>query len=394
MTSPLDPVLTSPGWELLAAIEAMPGRASLRPDVLEQALRAQGVAPDVARGVLAQLDLRDRAESVFGPVARSLVLTPGGLARATPFVLAAVRARRFLTSGATRVAEVGCGVGSDAVAMAGLGLSVRGFDTDEGDAAAASANLRAVPDTEVRTGQISDLTPSDVRAWGADAVLIHIAAPRPEAGARCATPAPCDPEQWSPPLSWALAWHDDWDRMAVTMPATVPRDVLPGDWLARWVSVDGRLADAELWSPALAPEGAGRVALVLRDGHAHTLTDSEAPAQAPTTDATADVRPGVMLARPDPAVVAAGLVGRLARDLRATATSPGEWWLTGDDLPPTPFASRFEVADVLDPGDLARETDRPTDAAPEAGEDPSALVLRLRIAGQLRTVVARRCHNE
>lgn len=400
MTTSLEPVLSSPGWELLRALEATPGLSSLGAPLLGRALRDKGVDPDVVEAVLAQLELRDRAGAKFGALARSMVFTPRGLDRAPAMVVAALHAQRFRAGGATRVAVLGCGIGADALAIAGLGMGVVALDDDPDAAAAAAANLRAFPDAEVRLGEVGDVDVSDLVAAGVDAVLAD-----PTQGTRTGDAGgPSRPGQWSPPLPLVQSWRDRIARIGVRMPLDVPIPVLPPDCHVQWTSIDGKLAEAVLWSPGLAPEGPGRSALVLRGGHAHTLED---PA---TAAADAPVRPapcgplGSMVARPDPAVLASGLLARLAEDLGARLVAPGTSLLTGDDLAPTPFATRFEVLDEGDPGPTGASAalDRPglrdvpaggpaaSTEAPDPVREGDVTVLAASVGGRSRALFARR----
>ncbi len=410
----LTPVLSSPGWELLEAMEAMPDRAAMDPLRLGESLRAQGIAPDVAAGVLAQLELRDRAVAKFGPFARAMVFTRDGLEQATRMVVAALHAQRFVEGGATVVADLGCGIGGDALAMAGLGLRVAAFDQDPDAVAAAAANLRAFPDTAVEQGDVRDLIPADLSAKGVDALF---ADPARRTGRDRGARRVLAPDQWSPPLSWVLEWRSSVGRIGVKMAPGVPHAALPADCHVQWTAVDGDLVEAALWTPALAPEGPGRSARVIRNGRSQVLNEGDASwpglgssaANAPVRQAP-DGPIGTMVAEPDPAVIRAGLVARLAEDLDAHLLSPSIAWLTGDDLAPSPFAARFHVLDVvplrvaaidralkpLDVGSVEVKK-RGADVDPQAIRSglhltgtAEATVIATRVAGRHRAVIARR----
>ena len=99
-----------------AAAEADPG--SLGAATRLRAL----VEPDQAAAVLDQVALRRRAVAKLGPRAENLFLTADGLEQATRWPVAARRAARLAATGATRVADVGCGLGVDALALPDAGL--------------------------------------------------------------------------------------------------------------------------------------------------------------------------------------------------------------------------------------------------------------------------------
>ena len=407
MTSPLSLVLTSPGRELLESLETLPHRDPVR---LDAAMRHQGVAPEVVAAVLTQLDLRDRAVAKFGPFAHSMVFTRGGLEQATRLAVAARHAQRFRAAGATRVADLGCGIGGDALALAGLGLGVTAMDIDEDAAAAAAHNLHAFPDTAVLIGDVATLEMEDLRAAGVDAVF---ADPARRTGASGGSARRLAPEQWSPPLSTVLSWRSVFDLVGVKMAPGVPHSALPPDCQAQWTSVDTDLVEAALWTPGLAPEGSGRSALVLRGGEPHVLQDPGTP-RADSPVRPGDVGPlGPMLAEPDPAVIRSGLVARLAEAIGAQLVSPSIAWLSGEDLPATPFAARFEVLEVtalrpkaiqaaLQRWDVGRieVKKRGVDLRPEdlrrslhLGGTEEATVIATRVEGRHRAILARRCQN-
>ena len=393
--SSLTPVLSSPGWELLAALESLPGRRHMDALKLGTILRNQGLEPDVAAGVLAQLSLRDHAESKFGPFARHMVFTRDGLEQATRMIVAARHAQRFRDSGAQRVADLGSGIGGDSLALAGLGLGVIAVDKDPDAAAAAAANLRAFPQAEVRLSDVMDLDVTELAAEGVDGIF---ADPARRTGATKGSSRVLGPEQWSPPLSQVLSWRNTIERVGVKMAPGVPHTALPGECHVQWTSVDSDLVEAALWTPILAPEGPGRSALVIREGDAHTLSDPELrAANAPVIHAEVGEL-GRIVAEPDSAVIRSGLVKALAEHLGTHLISEGIAWLSADSIDPTPFASRFEVIDVvpLRSKDISRalttlDVGRVEVKKRGADIDPATLRSSLRVDGsQEATVIATR----
>ena len=117
---------------------------------LGAALRASGIEAGLTAAVLTQLALRQAARAKFGPFASHMVFTRDGLEQATRLVVAARHAQRFRASGARRVADLGCGIGADALAIAGLGLDVLAVDIDPEAAGAVAANLRDFEGAQVR----------------------------------------------------------------------------------------------------------------------------------------------------------------------------------------------------------------------------------------------------
>ena len=273
-----------------------------------------------------------------------MVFTRDGLEQATRLVVAVRHAQRFRSAGATRVADLGCGIGADALAIAGLGVDVLAVDIDPDAAGAAAANLRDFEGSQVRLGDVMDLDIAELAAEGVDAIF---ADPARRTGASRGSARITNPEAWSPPLSAVLRLARTIDRVGVKVAPGIAHDLIPADWHAQWVSVGGSLVEASLWSPALAPEGRGRSCLLLDEaGAAHSLASpcgeaANAPAE------RVEVAPlGAIIAEADPAVIRSGLLARLAQRVGAGIVSDKIAYLTGDDVPDSPFYDRFEVLEV------------------------------------------------
>ncbi len=295
-------------------------------------LRAAGHSPDLVSAVVTQARLRVKARAKFGEFADRMLFTRAGLEQATRLSIAARHAGRFRDAGLASVADLGCGIGGDALGLAGLGLRVDAVDADEVTAAVAAYNLAVFGDAvTVRQGlaEASDLS-------SVDAVWLDPA--RRTAGH--SDTSRTRPEDWSPSLEWVFA-------LAAMMPVGVKlgpgldRDMIPGDVEAQWVSADGSTIELVLWSGALAREGVTRAALVVRGDTAHELT-----APADTEDEPS--RPlGAYLHEPDGAVIRARLIGEVARALQAGTLDPHIAYLTSDAALTSPFVSSFRVREEL-----------------------------------------------
>lgn len=342
--STLTPVLSSPGWELLESLQARQDTTPVSLPELAGALRSSGVPAELAAAVVTQLALRRAARAKFGPIASHMVFTRDGLEQATRLVVAARHAQRFRDAGVRRVADLGCGIGADSVAIAGLGMGVLAVDIDPEAAQAAAANLRDFDDAQVRLGDVMDLDIAELAGDGVDAIF---ADPARRTGAARGSSRITDPERWSPPLSSALRWAQTISAVGVKVAPGIAYDRIPPTWHAQWVSVGGDLVEASLWSPPLAPEGPGRSCLLLDEsGAAHDISSRDGQeANAPAE--VVDVVPlGNTIAEPDPAVIRSGMLAQLARLVGAGIVSPSIAYLTGDDLPASPFYDRFEVLEV------------------------------------------------
>ncbi|GAA4417652.1 50S ribosomal protein L11 methyltransferase [Georgenia halophila] len=332
-------LLEPDGWGLLETLPPYSEETAMR---LSEGLRSRGVDPDLVAAALTQSRLRGRAASKFGDFASGMLFTQAGLEQATRLSVGAHHARRYVAAGSDLVADLGCGLGGDAMALSALGVPVLAVEADEATAALATVNLRHFPTARVRHADAMSL---DLAAEGADAVFADPAR-RTRGGRRV-----FDPAAYQPALADLLALRETVPALGLKVAPGIPYSALPRDTGAQWVSVDGDVVEAGLWFGPLAPEGPGRSALVLAGDDAHILTESEkvagTDAGAPDAPARAgEVRAvGEYLYEPDGAVIRAGLVARSAEDLRAGLVSEGIAYLTGDEFVDTPFATGYRVLD-------------------------------------------------
>ncbi len=155
--------------DTLRRIDAVgPLTTSAEIDLALRRLRADGCSPELASTVLGQARLRAKAVAKFGGFAAGMLFTDDGLQQATRLGVAARHAARFRDAGLRRIADLGCGIGGDALAFAGLGLAVQAVDRDPLTAAIAAYNLAAFPGATVGAveAEAVDLT-------GADAVWLE-----------------------------------------------------------------------------------------------------------------------------------------------------------------------------------------------------------------------------
>jgi hypothetical protein len=341
----LDALLTREGLELLESLEAAESTSDVTRTVSR--LRAAGHSPDLVSAVVSQAGLRARAGAKFGPFAARMLFTRAGLEQATRMSVSAHHAHRMRGAGIGRVADLGCGIGGDALAFAAVGLSVLAVDADPVTAALAAYNLAPFRSEDGPAVDVRAERAEDVDLAGVDAVWLDPA--RRTAGhGETARVAASD---YSPALDWVFT-------LAGRMPAGVKlgpghdREALPvgDDVETQWISVDGSTVELVVWTGALARPGIGRSALVLRGESVHELT-------APADTADEPVAPlGAFLHEPEGAVIRARLVGDVARALNAGPIAPGIAYLTGDAAATSPFVSSFRVREVLpaDPKPLAK----------------------------------------
>jgi hypothetical protein len=301
-------------------------------------LRAAGHDGGLVAAVLEQARLRSRARAKFGDFAERMLFTPAGLEQATRLRVAALHAGRFADAGFDVVADLGCGIGADAMAIAALDLGVVAVERDELTAAVAAFNLAPFPSARVELGNAED---ADLAGVGA----VWLDPARRDGATRLS-----DPADWSPSLDWAF-------ELAERLPAGIKlgpgidRDLIPATSEAQWVSVDRDVVELVLWSGPLARPGIRRAAVVLGAGG---ISELSAPADSPDAEVG---ELGEYLIEPDGAVIRARLIGDLARSLDGRMLDPTIAWITASEPPATPFGQSFRVLErmPLDVKTLKRE---------------------------------------
>ncbi|MBF0673244.1 MAG: SAM-dependent methyltransferase [Salinibacterium sp.] len=315
-------LLTPEGLRLLDSLPPYDSKGDVVRMVSE--LRGAGHPSALVAAVLTQARLRHRALAKFGPFAERMLFTEAGLEQATRLSVAARHAERFRTAGVTRVADLGCGIGADSLAMAALDLGVLAVERDEVTAAIAAYNLSPWPSVTVEHASVEDADLAETDAAWLDP------ARRNEHGRLH------DPADWSPSLDFAFGLAE---RMpvGVKLGPGVDRDVIPTDAEAQWVSVDHDVVELGVWLGSLARPGIRRSALVITEGGAAELNSAADSEDAETGEL------GEYLYEPDGAVIRARLIGDLARQLGGRMVSQDIAYITSDRALDTPFASRFRI---------------------------------------------------
>lgn len=307
------------------ALEAAGKYADLSSLAAGERLRAQ-FSPELAAAALTQVELRRRAKSKLSR-ADEMFFTRLGLEQATREVVARWRADRFRDSGAVTVWDLGCGLGSDAMALAAAGLDVVGVEADAETATYAAANLTLVGG-EVRQARIEDVTVP------ADAAVFLDPARRSSTG-----------------RSWRLSdLSPSWDvvtqylrrnsPVAVKLGPGISKRLLPTDLQATWVSVNGDVVEASLWN--WLPAGAHAV-LIGSDGDVVARLRDADPAQELVAGPVRE-----FIYEPDNAVIAAGLLRHLVPDRSRWLLASDVAYLTSSEQITTPWLTGFRVKEVRD----------------------------------------------
>ncbi|MET8812641.1 methyltransferase domain-containing protein [Streptomyces sp. NPDC004549] len=304
-------------------------RGTAPADELAVATKLRRTHPvELVSAALGQARLRQRAAAKFGAEdAERMFFTSNGVEQSTRTSVAAYRAERMRALGVTSVADLCCGIGGDALALARAGIRVLAVDRDPLTAAVARANAEALGLDDLIEVREADVT--EVDTAGYDAVFVDPA----RRGGRGRI---FDPEAYSPPLSWAVAAARRAPRAALKIAPGIPHEAVPAEAEAEWISDAGDVKEAVLWFGTGAPGG---VRATLLPGP-RTLEGRGLPDPA--------VRPvGRYLYEPDGAAIRAHLVAEVAEAVDGGLLDETIAYITSDTLRPTPYATAYEITDQL-----------------------------------------------
>lgn len=357
------------GRAVLDAIGRYDDAATIR---LAKTLRAAGHSADLIATALTQARLRERARARFGPDADRMLFTPEGLEQATRASVAAHRAARLAATGHRRVADLCSGIGGDTLALARAGCRVEAFEIDPVTTAVAQANIEELGLAGRAHVTCTDATTVDRSSF--DAVVLD---PSRRTGGRRVF----DPGAYRPP--WRFVAETLAGPACVKVAPGIPHALIPAGVEAEWVSDNGEVKEAALWSGDL--RTTDRRATVLPSGATVTGRGLEPP---PVRE------PGRWLYEPDGAVIRAHLVAEVAAGIGGALIDPRIAYLTAEARVATPFATAYEITDVL-PFSLkalrallrARDVGIVTVKKRGSPIDPETLRRQLRLSGSVHAVV-------
>jgi len=337
-------LISGEGWGLLQSLPPYDESTALS---LGEGLREAGFDADLVAAALTQSRLRAKGHEKFGEFADGMLFTADGLEQATRLEIAARHAQRFRAAGIRQVFDLGCGIGADAMAIAGLDLAVTAIDADEVTATLAGVNLRHWPGASAFIG-----TAEGTRL------------PTGE-GARH-TGAWLDPARRIPGVTDALgrtrrvfrldAISPSWSTVqsiAQSLPATgaklspsFPHGAIPGGAEAQWTSLGGEVLECALWWGPLVNR-AGRSALVIGpQGRSWTVREADTGGGvAPLASSLGQI--GSWLYEPDRAVIRAGLTGALTSTVDGFELDSGVGYVTSERCVDVGYARRFRVTESM-----------------------------------------------
>jgi SAM-dependent methyltransferase len=287
------------------------------------------LAPELSHALLETALLRRQATAKFSR-AEAMYFTREALEQATAEPVAAHRAARFAAAGLATVADLGCGIGGDALALA-ASQRVIGIERDRLRLEMARHNVAAYGHArrfQPLQADLAELPPLPVSAFFFDP------ARRDEQGRRLYSVA-----GYRPPLSLLNRWRQRVPHGAAKVSPGIDYGELPPDAEVEFISLDGDVREALLWYGALRSP-AQRRATLLPSGA--TITDRDQLAEPVPTGP-----PDEYLYEPDGAVIRAHLVEALAQQLGAGRIDEKIAYLTASRAQPTPFARCYRLEEAL-----------------------------------------------
>ncbi|HYZ56703.1 MAG TPA: SAM-dependent methyltransferase [Streptosporangiaceae bacterium] len=339
-TAQVEALLSPRGQELLDRVAAASGGAE--PALAMASRLRREYPPDLVAAATAQHELRLAARPKFSRAMRMLFTRPG-LEQASSEASARHRARRYADAACGRLADLGCGIGGDLIALA-AGREVLAVDRDAVHLRMAVHNAGVYDAAAGVRACRADAR--DVDLGGVDAVFTDPARRGPGAGGRRFRPGESEP-----PLEWCFALESRIPAVGIKAAPGLPARLVPPGWETEFVAFGRDLKEAVLWSPALATAPARATILP----ESRTLPEGQAPVEGSTLwpeghtllpEPGPDVPvapPGQFLFDPNPAVTRAGLVEDLARRLGAWKVDPRIAFLSADADRRTPFARTLRV---------------------------------------------------
>ncbi len=318
--------LLSPNGQALLA-EAVALRSTESTLLVQLTQLRKRFPADQASAALEIARLRERATVKFSR-ADEMYFTGSGLEQASGETVAAFRAKRFAALGARRIADLGCGIGGDSLALAAR-AEVMGVDHDTVRLAMAQANCHAYG----RGGQFQPVQ-ADLMTWlpvGVDALFFDPGR-RGDDGRRIYSVS-----RYRPPLGTIQRWLPRAENVGVKISPGVDYVELPPGAEVEFISEKGLVKEGVLWFGGLRTS-ADRRATLLPGGD--TLTDEIA-------EAIPVRQPSAYLLEPDGAVIRAHLVEQLASRLGAAKVDPEIAYLTTDAPVVTPFARQYRLGDWM-----------------------------------------------
>lgn len=361
-----------------AAIQAAAALEPNEADFLAQFTRlSRQLPPELARAALETAILRREGQAKF-PQANKLYFTRPALEQATSFAISSYRAQRYAAF--AWAADLGCSIGGDSLALATV-TPVVGIDIDPLRLEMAQANIDAAGLTGralFLRGDLRKLLPLGART---SLALFFDPARRTASGRVYSI------RDYQPPLSVIDGWREQFPALGVKISPGVKWDEIrayPAE--VEFISLNGDLKEAVLWFGDL--KSARRRATLLPEAASLSAADDQ------PLEGLAIREPGEYIYEPDPAILRAGLVELLGKQLGACQLDPDIAYLTSDRRLATPFARSWQVEEwfpfqlkTLRQALRQRRVGQVTIKKRGSPLEPETLIRQLRLQGDQQQVV-------
>ena len=327
--------LISPqGQALLAEVGEIDSKADMVKVVSK--LRGKGHSAELVATVLTQVKLRRRAKAKFGEFAPTMFFTEEGLEQASRLKVAAIHAGRFRNHGLKRIADLGCGIGAESLAIASLNMEVTAFEIDEVTAALATYNLASFENVKVEQADVTTINLDNFDGLFIDPARRDLKDSKTNINKR-----KYDINDFSPSFDFVLEAARTKPTIVKLGPGLDHKDI-PDDAEAVWVSDDGDLVELTLYFGILRRPEVKRAALLLSPNGTFEITSSEAERlDAPLGEL------GRYLYEPDASIIRSHLVGNLAISLELNIFSNEIAYLSSDEEVHSPWLKGYEVLENL-----------------------------------------------
>ena len=327
--------LISPeGQALLAEVGEIDSKADMVKVVSK--LRSKGHSAELVATVLTQVKLRRRAKAKFGEFSQTMFFTEEGLEQASRLKVAAIHAGRFRNHGLKRIADLGCGIGAESLAIASLDMEVTAFEIDEVTAALATYNLASFENVKVEQADVTTINLDSFDGLFIDPARRDLKDSKTNINKR-----KYDINDFSPSYDFVLEAARTQPTIVKLGPGLDHKDI-PDDAEAVWVSDDGDLVELTLYFGVLRRPEVKRAALLLSPNGTFEITSSEAERlDAPLGEL------GRYLYEPDASIIRSHLVGDLAISLGLNIFSNEIAYLSSNEEVHSPWLKGYQVLENL-----------------------------------------------
>lgn len=290
---------------------------SNEPDALKASTRIRKQFPNLSieavTFAISQAKLRRTAQVRWGTSVDQYLFSDDGLSQATRPQVADYRARRMRESGFLHGIDLTCGLGFDLLGFIRSGIRMVGVERDQVIAEFAQFNC---PDAMIHIGDaLSFEIPEECDFVFIDPARRDIDGPSNSDGT---AKRQFNPERWSPPWSFIELIAATHTVLVKAAPGMDVSDLT--EWDVEWISIDGSLVEANLFS-----EGTGqRTATLLSKDSSEPRHFERAPDTPVQTN-------GKYLVVPDSAIIRAGALKHMCTSVNGGLVNEHIAWILSDD---------------------------------------------------------------